>query len=101
MSGKFRITCPDPYGNDLAQNPITTNDIKWNDGDRWVSEAIFRNCSNTYDKIEAWRANTHYYRHNGVAFYVRFIGRNGNNTQMKIISSPDDPLSPDVELVYN
>lgn len=54
---------------------------------------INANCSNTFDKVEVWWAYKHTYRDNGIGFYVRFVGRNGNNTQMKIISGVDEPLT--------
>lgn len=54
-----------------------------------------------YDKVEVWfnSAKTSY-RQNGIGFYVRFVGTNGNKTQMRIISGENSPLSPE-EVIFN
>jgi hypothetical protein len=49
LTGKYRITCPSPEGNDVFTNPYQTEDIKYSTGDYWVARSIFKNCSDTYD----------------------------------------------------
>jgi hypothetical protein len=77
LTGKFRITCP-IYGNDVALEPMATVDIKLNEWYRWVMNRIFEKCPGTYDKLELWNAGTFPYVENGISFYIRFVGLNGN-----------------------
>lgn len=62
LSGSYRITCPDPVGNDVAADPYTTTDIPLTQSSRWIAQSIFKNCSGTYDKLEVWNANTFSYK---------------------------------------
>lgn len=65
---------------------------------------IFRGCPGTYDRLQLWEPNAildYKYKENGVGFYIRFVGRNGPNVQMRIIPDEDEPLSAgDDELEY-
>lgn len=77
MSGKFRITCP-IEGNDVAPEPIATDEIKLHEWQRWIQQAIFRKCAGFYDKIEVWDNTAKFaYRENGIGLYLRFVGKNG------------------------
>lgn len=77
LTGKFRITCP-IEGNDKAQVPITTDDIKLNEHVRWIQQAIFRKCAGFYDRLEVWDNTAKFaYRSNGIGLYIRFVGVNG------------------------
>jgi hypothetical protein len=96
VTGNYRITCPIP-GNDQTLQPITTNDIALNTHPRWVKESIFKNCSGLYDKLDVWRHDDGRYggpRYpgNGVGFYIRFIGKNGPQVQMRVVDGVDKPL---------
>ena len=71
----------------------TSLDITLSTSGWWIALKIYRNCSGTYDKLEVWNAGKYSYVENGISLYVRFIGRNGNNTQMKIVSGVDQPLT--------
>jgi hypothetical protein len=58
---------------------LTTEDIPLSYSAYWIAEWIQRNCSNTIYKIDMWEASTFdYINENGLAFYARFIGLNGN-----------------------
>jgi hypothetical protein len=93
VKGKYRITCPIP-GNDMTLQPITTEDIDRDTHPRWIRESIYKNCSGFYDKIDVWRANGKYdYTANGIGLYLRFIGKNGPQTQMRIVSGVGTPLT--------
>jgi hypothetical protein len=77
----------------MTLSPITTNDIKLSESERWIREAISRNCTGFYDRIDVWRARGIFeYTDNGIGLYVRFIGKNGPQTQMRIVTSPDEVL---------
>lgn len=92
LKGNFRITCPLP-GNDMTLSPITTNDIKLSEHEYWISHSISKNCSGFYDKIDVWKGNGLFeYSANGVGLYVRFTGKNGPQTQMRIVSGEDSAL---------
>ena len=58
MSGKFRVTCPSPEGNDNATKPYTTEDLPLSFDGYWVAEYIQRNCTDTYYKLDMWEAST-------------------------------------------
>lgn len=80
LTGKFRITCP-IVGNDVAIEPIATDDIKLSEWTRWIQQAIFRKCAGLYDQVEVWENTSKFaYRQNGVGLYIRFIGKNGPQT---------------------
>jgi hypothetical protein len=91
LSGKFRIACP-IEGNDLVAEPLATDDIKLAEWYRWIMNQVFKKCPNTYDKLEIWDSGHFPYRENGLGFYVRFVGSNGNKTQMRILTGKDTPL---------
>jgi len=93
LTGRYRVTCPDPVDNLLYTNPLVSRSLSRDTSGHWVGIGIGRNCSGTYDKIEVWNANTHQYRQNGFGWYIRFVGRNGANTQMRIVPDWDDPLT--------
>jgi len=93
LNGTYRITCPGPTGNDIALNPFVSEDIPLSHHTRWIALSIYRNCSGTYDKLEVWNAGSYEYVENGISLYIRFIGMNGNHTQMKIVSGVDAPLT--------
>ena len=86
LNGTYRITCP-ILNNDIASNPITTEDIKLTENPRWIKEKIYKNCSGTYDKLDVWYAPTYPYAQNGVGLYIKFTGMSGNQTQMRIVPS--------------
>lgn len=71
---------------------LTTEDIKYNEYYRWIMNAVFKKCPNAYDKLDIWDSGNFKYRENGIGFYVRFIGSNGNHTQMRIMSGKDTLL---------
>lgn len=77
LNGTFRVVCPGPEGNDVAAQPYTTEDIPLTYSGYWVAEMIARNCSGTRNNLEIWRANTFTYSENGLAYWIRFIGKNG------------------------
>jgi hypothetical protein len=79
LTGSYRITCPGPEGNDLYTNPYQTEDIPYGTSNYWIQKKIFNNCSDTYDSLEVYNANTFSYRENGISLYVRFIGMNGEH----------------------
>jgi hypothetical protein len=93
LNGTYRITCPGPVGNDIALNPFTSEDIPLSHTGRWIALKMYRNCSGIYDKLEIWNAGKYPYWQNGISLYIRFIGKNGNNTQMRIVSGLDQPLT--------
>lgn len=93
LNGSYRITCPGPVGNDIALNPLTSLDIPRTHHSRWIALQMYRNCSGIYDKLEIWNAGKYPYIENGISLYIRFIGKNGNNTQMRIVSGLDQPLT--------
>ena len=53
LSGKFRITCP-IEGNDIAIEPIATDDIKLSESVNDIKYALFRKCAGLYDRIDVW-----------------------------------------------
>jgi len=92
LSGRFRITCP-IENNDLVLDPMATNDIKMNEWIGWVNTAMYDKCPATYDKLDIWNAGGFPHIENGFAFYIRFVGKNGPQTQMKLVSGKDTPLN--------
>lgn len=81
-------------GNDLVPDDmaLATDDIKYNEYWRWIMNAVFKKCPNTYDKLEIWDSGNFRYRENGIGLFVRFVGSNGNKTQMRILSGKDTLL---------
>lgn len=92
IRGTFRISCP-IEGNDLADDPIATDDIKYNDWWRNVQNALFNKCPDMFDKVEVWDSMEYPFRDNGIGLYVRFANSNGPKTQMQILPGVDDPLT--------
>lgn len=74
-------------------NPYVSENIALSTSGRWIADKIYRNCSGNYDKLEVWNAGKYAYTANGISLYIRFVGRNGNHTQMKIVSGVDQPLT--------
>jgi len=58
-----------------------------------MQRLIAYNCSDTYDKLEVRKANKYSYTDNGISYYIRFIGRTGNQSRMIVESSADNPLT--------
>ena len=92
LTGKYRIVCPYPPGNDVAANPITTNDIPLSHGNYWIAKEIEKNCTGSRYKVDVWTAPGYQYSENSLDFMIRFIGSNGTKSQMRIISGIDTPL---------
>lgn len=61
LSGKFRIACP-IEGNDVVAEPLTTNDIKLDEWYRWIMNAVYHKCPETYDKLDIWDSGKFPYR---------------------------------------
>lgn len=91
LKGSYRITCPFT-GNDLTSSPITTEDIDLGTHERWIREAISKNCSGYYDRIDVWKSGDYYSVVNGIGLYIRFVGKNGAQTQMRIVNGVNKPL---------
>lgn len=62
LSGSYRIVCPGPTGNDVAEDPYTTNDIALTTSAYWVSYELFKNCSDSWYNIDMWSASTYAYK---------------------------------------